>query len=38
MATGTIIIIVANADTFAKNNPSLLVKAATMIGSVGELV
>src|SRR5712692_8681410 len=36
--TGTRIIMVASADTFARKRPSLLVKVATIIGNVGELV
>src|SRR2546430_1859738 len=37
-ATGTRMIIVASADTFARKRPSLLVNAATMMGKVGEPV
>src|SRR2546421_10221847 len=38
IATGTRMISVARADTFARKRPSLIVKAATMVGKVGELV
>src|SRR5579859_3937495 len=38
IAIGTKMISVARAETFARKRPSLLVKAATIMGKVGELV